>query len=65
VVLSGITTLLCAKPLLELAIKKDIGLGIIAIAPVLILIYSIIFGIIGGFIAITIYNLAKFINRKR
>ncbi len=60
-----LTMMLFARSLLERTITKDIGLGIIAIAPVLLLFYSIAFGVIGGVIAIIVYNLARFIKRKR
>lgn len=59
------TTLLFAKQLLESAINKDVGLGIIALAPVLLIIYAIIFGAIGGIIGIIIYNLNKFFKRRK
>ncbi|MDO8443080.1 MAG: hypothetical protein Q7S81_02390 [bacterium] len=58
-------TLLCAEPLLKAAIKQDVGLGIIAVAPVLIVIYGIIFGIAGGIISVITYNLIKFIKQRK
>lgn len=58
-------TLLFARPLLESAIKKDVGLGIIALAPVVLIIYSIIFGIIGGISGIIVYNLFKKIFKQK
>jgi len=57
--LGVIATLLAAKPLLESVIHKDIGLGIIAVAPVVILIYLIIFGTAGGILGIIVYNLIR------
>ena len=64
-ILSVLTTLLFAKPILEFAVKKDVGLSIVALAPVLILIYSILFGIVGGLLGIVIYNLIKFFKRRK
>ena len=46
----------------KVAMEKDVGLGIIALAPVLFIIYGIISIVIGGFFAILIYNIIK---RKR
>lgn len=63
-VLGVVSTLLFAGQLLESAIKKDVGLGIIAVAPVIIIIYSFIFGAIGGIAGIIIYNLFKKLKRK-
>jgi RimJ/RimL family protein N-acetyltransferase len=54
------------KPILELTIRKDVGLGIIAVAPAIILIYGILFAIGGGVLGIIVYNFVKFIlNRKK
>jgi hypothetical protein len=64
-VLSALATLLFAKPILEFAIKKDVGLSIVAIAPILILIYSVIFGIVGGLLGVIIYNLIKFSQKNK
>jgi len=47
----------------KVASEKDIGLGIIALAPALFIIYGIISIIIGGFLAIVIYNIIK--RRKK
>lgn len=58
-------TLLCIEPLLKATIKQDVGLGIIAVAPTFIVIYAVIFGIIGGITAVIIYNLINFIRRKK
>jgi len=58
-------TLLCAEPLLKATIKQDVGLGIIAVAPAFIVIYSIIFGVAGGIIAVIIYNLIGFTKRRK
>ncbi len=47
----------------KVAIEKDVGLGIIALAPVFFIIYGIISVVIGGFLAILIYNIIK--RKKR
>jgi len=62
----GITaTLLCIEQLLKATIKNDIGLGIIAVVPAFIVIYAVVFGIAGGIISVIIYNLMKFIRRRK
>jgi len=43
----------------QVALKKDVGLGIIAFSPVLFIIYGIISIVIGGFLAVIIYNIVK------
>ena len=63
-VMGAVATLLFAEPLLKATIKQDVGLGIIAIAPALLVIYSLILGLAGGFLAIIIYNLTKLKKRK-
>ena len=64
-VLSVLATLIFAKPILEFTINKDVGLGIVALAPVLIIIYSMIFGVAGGLLGIIIYNFIRYFKRKR
>lgn len=64
-ILGVATSLLFARQLLESAINKNVGLGIIALAPVLLIIYAVIFGTIGGIIGIVIYNLNKLIKSKK
>ncbi len=54
-----------AEPLLRSAIPKDIGLGVIAVAPILILFYAMFFGTIGGVIAIVLYYVIKFLRGRR
>ena len=43
-ILGVLAVLLLAKPLVESAITKDIGLGVIALAPAILVIYAIGFG---------------------
>lgn len=64
-ILGILSALLYAVPLLEHAVKKDVGLGVIVVAPVLIVFYGILFGTAGGILAIILYNLIKYIKRKR
>jgi hypothetical protein len=54
-----------ADSLLKAAIPKDIGLGVIAVAPILILFYAMFFGTIGGVIAILLYYVIKFLRGRR
>ena len=65
VVFSVAMTLLFAKQLLEPIFEKDIGLGIIAVAPIMLFIYLIMFGIAGGTFAVIIYNVIRFIKWRR
>jgi len=59
-----LTVIMFAEPLLKFAINKDVGLGIIALAPAMLIMYSLIFGIIGGVLGIIGYNLFKVYKRK-
>ncbi len=52
-------TLVFPSAVQKIASEKDVGLGIIALAPVLFIIYGIISILIGGFLAIVIYNIIK------
>jgi len=49
----------------KVASEKDVGLGIIALAPALFIIYGIISIVIGGFLAIVMYNIVRHLLRKR
>jgi len=64
-VLGMATTLIFIKQLLEPLADKDIGLGIIAVAPIMIFFYLIMFGLTGGTIALIYYNVRKYIKKKR
>ena len=64
-VLGVLTVIIFAEPLIARAINKDIGLGIIAVAPILLAFHFIIFGTIGGIIAVILYNVARFTIRRR
>lgn len=64
-VLGLVAVVLFAKPLLERVLTKDVGLGIIALAPVMLLLYAIVFATIGGIIAVILYNVIRFIRRKK
>jgi hypothetical protein len=44
-------------------VDKDIGLGVITVAPIIILIYLIMFGALEGVLAIILYNINKFLKR--
>ncbi|MFC1732901.1 hypothetical protein ACFL6I_21585 [candidate division KSB1 bacterium] len=63
--IGGVTTLLFARKLLESLSEKDIGLGVIAVAPIMILMYLIMFGTLGGVLAVIIYNIRRYIKKKR
>jgi len=56
-------TLVFPSAIQKIATEKDVGLGIIALAPALFIIYGIISIVIGGFLAIVIYNIIK--RKKR
>lgn len=59
-----LNALVFAKPLLAHTLKKDIGLGVIAAAPLLLLFYSVLSGLAGGILAVIVYHLVRFIKRK-
>ncbi len=58
-------TLVFPSAIQKVASEKDVGLGIIALAPVLFIIYGIISIVIGGFLAIVIYNIVRRLLRRR
>lgn len=63
--LGVLATFMYAEPLLKSAIPKDVGLGVIALAPLLILFYAMFFGAIGGTIAIVLYYAIKIVRSRR
>lgn len=56
--------ILFAEPILKHSINKNVGLGIIALAPAVIIIYSVFFGTGGGILGIVIYNLIRIKKKK-
>ncbi|MFH1193551.1 MAG: hypothetical protein V1661_00990 [bacterium] len=58
-VFGAVLSIVLMKYLLAISITKDVGLGIIALAPVMIIFWAFIFGIGGGLMAIIIYNVIK------
>ena len=58
-ILGVLAVLLLAKPLVESAITKDIGLGVIALAPAILVIYAIGFGTAGGVLGVVGYNVFR------
>ncbi len=50
------------KIILEKVAEKA-GLGIIALAPILLIFYSFLFGFVGGILGIIIYNIYKKLKR--
>ena len=55
--------IVCAEPLLRYTITKDVGLGIIALAPVALLLYIVLFGFIGSVLGVLIYNVIRIRRR--
>ena len=55
--------ILLAKPLLEHSITADIGLGVIAVAPAILVIYFILFALGGGVAGVVVYNLIRSYRR--
>lgn len=43
---------------------KDVGLGIIALAPALVIIYSIVYFLAGGFLGLSAYLIYKYWKHK-
>lgn len=65
-VLGLLSVLIFAEPLLEHSIKKDVGFGVIAVAPLLLVLYGILFWLGGGILAVAVYHLIRsFAKRKR
>jgi len=64
-VVGALATLVYARQLLEHAVTQDVGLGIIAVAPVVIVIYGVLFGMVGGILGIIIYNIVVRRRRRR
>lgn len=54
-----------AEPILKHSINKDVGSGVIVLAPAILIIYSVFWGIGGGILGIAIYNLIRIIKNKR
>lgn len=62
---SGVlVAVLFAEPLIRRSVSEDVGLGIIAVAPVVLILYSILFGAVGGVSGIIIYNIIRARRRK-
>jgi hypothetical protein len=57
--LGAILSVILMKYLLMVSITKDAGLGIIALAPVIMIFWMIVFGMGGGLIAVIVYNIIK------
>lgn len=64
-VLGALAIFIFAEPILKFAIKKDVGLGIIAVAPAVLIIYAIVFTVTGGVICIIVYNVLKLLRLRR
>jgi hypothetical protein len=60
----SIIVFIFAGKLLAPLAEKDIGLGVIAVAPIMILLYIIMFGTLGGVLAVIIYNIRRYRKRK-
>jgi len=64
-ILGVLVVIIFTEPLLRHSITKDVGLGVIALAPAIIIIYLILFGLIGGILGVIIYNLIKTYKQRR
>lgn len=64
-VLGAAVCLLFLRPLLQAGIKKDVGLGIIAVAPVITIFYLLLFFAGGGIAGILFYNVYRIFYKKR
>ncbi|PIR66988.1 MAG: hypothetical protein COU51_01055 [Parcubacteria group bacterium CG10_big_fil_rev_8_21_14_0_10_36_14] len=60
-----IFSLVLMKGLLVISISKDVGLGIIALAPIFMIFWIIALGFFGGVMAIIIYQLIRFLKKYR
>lgn len=63
-ILGVLIELFFIKFILVSTLTKDVGLGVIALSPVVIIIYSILFGGLGGILGIIVYNLIRYFKRK-
>lgn len=63
-VLGLIALVVFAEPILKFTIKKDIGLGVIAAAPAVLVIYAVVLGVAGGVLGIVVYNVIRWYRRK-
>ena len=45
-------------------VAEKAGLGIIALAPILLIFYGFLFGLIGGILGIIVYNVYKKLRKK-
>ena len=63
--LGMLATIVFAEPLLKSILTKDMGLGVIVLAPFFLIFYSIIFGGLSGIVAIIIYNTIKFFRSRK
>ncbi len=64
-VLGVLLLFICLEPVLYLAMPKDAGLAVIALAPVIIIIYSILFAVGGGILGLIVYNSILLLRRLR
>lgn len=64
-VLGMLLLFICLEPVLYLAMPKNAGLAVIALAPVIIIIYSILFAVGGGVLGLIVYNLILLIKKWR
>ncbi|MBI5742398.1 MAG: hypothetical protein HZA25_00985 [Candidatus Niyogibacteria bacterium] len=60
-----LATIVFAEPLLNSVLTKNMGLGVIVLAPFFLIFYSIIFGGLSGVIAVAIYNAVKIFKKNR
>lgn len=63
-ILGVLIELFFVRSLLVSTLTKDVGLGVIALVPVVVIIYSVLFGGLGGSLGIIIYNVIRYFKRK-
>jgi hypothetical protein len=64
-VLGVLLFLICLEPVLYWAMPKNAGLAVIALAPVIIIIYSILFAAGGGVLGLIVYNVILLLKKWR
>jgi len=57
--------ILFLEPLLGHSISNDMGFGVIAVIPIMIIFYSFLFGIIGGILGVIVYHIVRACRRKK
>ncbi len=64
ILVSLVIFLVSKKSLMEVVDNGEASIGVLALIPVL-MVYFILFGIVGGVVGVIVYNLIKFFKRRK